>query len=229
MNIISRPRIFGVMGRGPITVFWTGDPLRPVQFNEGSSFVVSVNGALSDATSVITDIHNSLPTLLRDAVVFELFSGPHLLSVAIEIGSRVTNDLTAAVLESCVRNGVRFDETYRMDEDGRFGYCQRVYVGSLKPSGVLMDLDTISDLLDGRDMYDPKAVAQELIAARNSDDLEKSVSLIMSRTPVALHADVIMEFFHRWRNIAPSLRSNVNDVRKILERDFPQYWEFLRK
>jgi hypothetical protein len=144
----------------------------------------------------------------------------------IEIGNRVPNDLAAAVLKSCVRKGVQLGDTYRVHDDGRFGYCQRVYVGSLKPTGVRMDSDTISDLLNDRDLGDPKTVAQELIDAAGSDDLDLSVSLIMLRTPIALRADVMMAFFHRWRNIPPSRRNSVNEVRKILERDFSQYWEF---
>ncbi|MCI0564194.1 MAG: CHAT domain-containing protein, partial [Nitrososphaera sp.] len=138
----GKPRVFGFGCQSPLTVFWTEDDAMPVRFNEGSFFAVSVNSALSNAYSIIVDIHNALPKYLAGAVVFELFTGP-FSSNAIEIGSRIPKDLSAAILKSCTKYSVPLSDVYRVDEDGRFGYCQRAYVGSLKPSGVRLDSDAM--------------------------------------------------------------------------------------
>ena len=79
------------------------------------------------------------------------------------------------------------------------------------------------------DMRDPKFAAAALVAAGKRENIEKSVALTMSQINKADHEDVIMAFFHAWRNVPPSLRTSdgVDMVRRILERDYPQHWKFL--
>jgi hypothetical protein len=136
------PRIFDT-----ITVVRTGNPVLPVSFNEGSSLVISVNEALIDASSLIADIHRRIPTQNADTIAYELFAVT-TAHCAIEIGNRVPAELAEIVLRSCVQHRVPLGDTYRVDNDGRFGYCQRIYIGSRKPSGVRIEASTVSGILE---------------------------------------------------------------------------------
>jgi hypothetical protein len=86
---------------------------------------------------------------------------------------------------------------------------------------------TVTTTAPGRQVTpDPKTVAEALIDAAQSRDIALAVSSIMAQTPGTLHADVMMEFFHLYRNTLPSQRSdNLIEVRNILRRGFPQYWD----
>lgn len=135
------PRVFNT-----IAVAWTGNPVLPFSFNEGSSLVISVNEALIDASSLIADIHSRIPIQNAEAIAYELFAAA-TSNCTIEIGNRVPAELVEVVLQSCVQSGVPLGDTYRVDNDGRFGYCQRIYIGSRKPSGVRIRAQTVEGIL----------------------------------------------------------------------------------
>ena len=140
------PRVFGPGGEGPIRVFWTDDPELPARFNESSTVVFSVNREVVNAASAISYIYDRVSTSLAETVVFELFAAD-IMNCPIEIGNRVPVELVKIILDYCFRYDVSLAEVYKVEETGRFGYCQRVYIGSRKPSGVHIKAGLPSDLL----------------------------------------------------------------------------------
>jgi hypothetical protein len=75
---------------------------------------------------------------------------------------------------------------------------------------------------------DPKTLAAELLTFAGRDDAERLVTELIQKTPADLRAAVIREFFHLWRNTPPSERKRgVNEIRRIVQRDFSDYWELL--
>jgi len=74
------------------------------------------------------------------------------------------------------------------------------------------------------------AIAKSLVGAGKGSNVEAAVLSAMAQAPAALHGEIVMAFFHRWRNTVPSAResSGVNEVRRVLERHFPRHWQFLK-
>lgn len=228
--------LFGSGGLGgPIRVDLSDDPEFPFSFNNSSRFVVSINENVVKSSSVVYDIFRNAPESLSQSVVFELFSA-EILNFPIEIGSRVPTELAMAFLESCARNSVPLNDLYKIHEDGRFGYCQRLYIGSRKPSGARVKGNQVSELLDnlslsnwkGVKKFDPQEVARELLAVSGNADAKTLITELIRKTPSHARSTVMREFLHLWRRIPPSRRegSGVNDARRILERNFPESWDF---
>jgi hypothetical protein len=131
---MGRRTVFGMGGGGAIRVVHSMTDSQ-VSFNDGASVVVSVNAAVTDALSLIASIDRLLTQGNAKAVAFETFA-VDVSFCAIEIGSRVPHELVEVVLSVCAQNRVPLASAYCLDADVRFGYCQRIYVGSATPTGV---------------------------------------------------------------------------------------------
>jgi len=117
----------------------SGNAELPFRFNAIGDFVISINVDLPNALPFALELTSKLSGQnLLGPVIFENFSGGRT-SVAVEKGMRVPSKLFETVMDACLATGIVGSdprELYELRDDGHFGYSQRIYVGSRKPSGV---------------------------------------------------------------------------------------------
>jgi hypothetical protein len=123
----------------PVIVYHNvGDPHLPFRFNAGARFAISINLEAPAGDRLGDQLRSRLVKSGQMAdVVFEEFKGGW--TSVVEIGARVPGDLFRAVVEVCSASGVWSGgpaRVYELHDDDRFGYAQRVYVGSQTPSGI---------------------------------------------------------------------------------------------
>jgi len=129
----------------PIIVHHNGFGDLPYTFNDGAKYAMSLNSNFPR----YTEIRDVLCYGLKSEIIFEEFSG--LFSDTIEIGTLIEEETARSVLKVLLKNGfwpnVNEIKAYRLLDDKKFGYGQRIYLASRDVSGDRIDSNKIEKLL----------------------------------------------------------------------------------
>jgi hypothetical protein len=145
----------------PIHVSLVDDPQLPYRFNYGTLYVISINKSIP----AIETLKEELVSLLAkekclEEVVFESFSSDSPSdTLVVEVGNKIPMAIIKCVVKSCLQT-VAFPINFALlTENGKFGYTQRAYFGSISPSpGVSLSRDKAMAILEAGSIYELRRI-----------------------------------------------------------------------
>ncbi|MGC1377521.1 MAG: hypothetical protein WA821_14910 [Anaerolineales bacterium] len=179
----------------PIIVTRTTDQVFPFRFNYDFYVTIAINKYVPNSKAVEAAIVDNLNRRsILDMVVFEPFEAS-INTLQVELGRRVPVDILQDVVRACVTNGLTSVAYSINEDDGRFGYTQRIYIGSIsKVKGVQLTSGQLKDLLkEGIDQRDFMRMIAPTIFSQALEPVYVIIMDVPPSTPQAVFAESLID------------------------------------